>query len=91
MYGQRGVKVLNCHDGPRPTLRLCMHGMYIVCCTSKHAIMFITGGVVEERETEMMTVRWRQMAFHSKIPAEEQQSVPPCGHCFAVLIIDNLS
>ena len=30
--------------------------------TSKHELLFVRGGVVDERETEMMQVRWR--IFH---------------------------
>lgn len=72
---------------------LTLAGTTPIFATSKHAIMYITGGggVVEERETEMMAVRWKQLIFHSQIPAEEQQSVPACGHCFSNLFIHNKS
>ena len=70
---------------------LTLAGSTPVFATSKHGIIYIAGGVVEERETEMMSVRWRQFTFHSQIPAAEQMSVPPCGHCFSRLVLDNLS
>ena len=68
---------------------LTLDGITPVFATSKHAIMFIKGGVVEERETEMMSVRWNEFRFHSQIPATQQQCVPPCGHCFSHFIIGN--
>ena len=52
---------------------------------SKHPIMCIKGGLVDERETEMMSVRWNQFTFTSQIAASEEECVPPCGHCFSVL------
>lgn len=70
---------------------LTLAGSTPIFATSKHAIIFITGGVVEERETEMMSVRWKQFIFQNQIPADEQECVPPCGHCFSALIIDNLA
>ena len=36
---------------------------------SKHPIMCIKGGLVDERETEMMSVRWNQFTFTSQITA----------------------
>ena len=68
---------------------LTLDGITPVFATSKHAIMFVKGGAVDERETEMMAVRWKEFSFRSQIPATEQQHVPPCGHCFAKFIIDN--
>ena len=37
-------------------------------CTSKHELIFIK----DEKETEMMRVRWRISSFFSQIPEKEQ-------------------
>ena len=39
-----------------------------------------------ERETEMMSVRWRVFEFSRKIPQEEQKDLPPCPRCFSELV-----
>ena len=46
----------------------------------------VRGGVIEERETEMMAVRWNHIKLHSQIPAAQQRSLQPCGRCFAALV-----
>ena len=30
-----------------------------IFCTSKHQLIFVKGGQVDEKETEMMAVRWK--------------------------------
>ena len=58
-----------------------------IFCTGKHELVFIKGGCIDERETEMMRVRWRIFNFFSQIPHCEQRNVPPCPRCFAKLIL----
>ena len=58
-----------------------------IFATGKHEIVFIRNGMLDERETEMMSVRWRVFSFSSQIPREEQRSTPACGRCFAELIL----
>ena len=41
----------------------------------------------DERETEMMSVRWKVVEFHHQIAQSEQKYVPPCERCFAELIL----
>ena len=42
-------------------------------CTSKHELIFIKGDeCIDEKETEMMRVRWRISSFFSQIPEKEQ-------------------
>ncbi|KAJ8034124.1 hypothetical protein HOLleu_20838 [Holothuria leucospilota] len=65
-------------------------GMTPIFATSKEALLFIKGGAIEERETEMMSVRLDEFTFRSQIPATEQECVSPCGHCFSFFIIENL-
>ena len=59
-----------------------------VFATSKSPIVFIKGSSIDERETEMMDVRWRKFHFFYQIPISSQKTVTPCGTCFAHLILD---
>ena len=59
-----------------------------VFATSKSSIVFIRGSIVDERETEMMDVRWRKFNFFHQIPISTQKTVTPCGCCFAKLLLD---
>ena len=50
----------------------------------KHAVIYIENGVIDERETEIMSVRWRVSNFNYQIPAEGQRDISPCPEmlCF---------
>ena len=41
---------------------------------------------VDERETEMMSVRWKVFDVNYQISENEQKDVPTCGKCFAKLV-----
>lgn len=58
-----------------------------IFATGKHPIMYVKGGAVDERETEMMAVRWKVFHFNSQISQEKQKEIPPCCKCFARLIL----
>ena len=58
-----------------------------IFCTTKEPFTFVRAGVVDLVETQMMAVRWRTFHFFHQIPAEHQVETPPCGHCFARLIM----
>lgn len=58
-----------------------------IFCTGKHEIIFIKAGCTDEKENEMMRVRWRIFNFYSQIPESEQRTVPPCPRCFAKFIL----
>jgi hypothetical protein len=45
------------------------------------------GGEVDQRESEMMAVRWRTFVFQSQISQEEQRVIPPCPRCFASFVL----
>ena len=34
-----------------------------IFCTGKHELIFIKAGCIDEKETEMMRVRWRKFSF----------------------------
>lgn len=57
-----------------------------IFCTTKHDLVYVKGGVIDERETEMMAVRWYSFQFRRQIAQRDQISVPPCARCFAELI-----
>lgn len=58
-----------------------------IFCTSKVPFVYIKRGVVDDRETEMMSVRWRVFTFNYQIAQHEQVEMAPCAHCFAQLIL----
>ena len=60
-----------------------------IFCTAKQPLVYISGGAVDERETEMMSVRWKMFSFSHQIPHDKQKDVKPCGYCFAHLVLDN--
>ena len=59
-----------------------------IFCTSESEIVSLRGGVLDDRETEIMAVRWRVFGLHHQIPESEQRNIPPCGRCFAKLILE---
>ena len=59
-----------------------------IFATSKSPITFVKGSIIDDRETEMMNVRWRMFTFRHQIDLQDQKSVQPCGHCFAKLLLD---
>ena len=59
-----------------------------IFCTSKNPLVFIRNGVIDERETEMMRVRWKLIQFNHQIPPNSQKDIASCPRCFASLILD---
>ncbi len=57
--------------------------------TRKRQLVYVKGGVVDEREREMMAIRWKIFNFNRQIPQEEQKEVAPCAACFARLILED--
>lgn len=58
-----------------------------IFCTSKNALVFIKNGMIDERETEMMRVRWTVIQLNHQIPRENQRDVPSCPRCFANIVL----
>ena len=58
-----------------------------IFATGKNPIVFVKNGALDEKETEMMNVRWKIFRFHAQIPQEKQKQLLPCGKCFATLIL----
>lgn len=59
-----------------------------IFCTGKQPIIYIKSGVIDERETEMMAVRWKIFHFNVRIEERNQKEIPKCPKCFASLILN---
>ena len=59
-----------------------------IFCTSKHHLIFVKGGQVDEKEKEMMAVRWKAIKFNQQIPPDQQKEITASGHCFAELMLN---
>ena len=59
-----------------------------VFATSKRALVYIKAGDIDEVETDMMAVRWRQFTLHqfTLFPLASNN----CGPCFAKFVLDNM-
>ena len=57
-----------------------------IFCTTKRPLLFIKNGMVDDRESEMMAVRWKIFELRVQIPETSQRAIPPCPSCFAKLI-----
>ena len=53
----------------------------------KGPIVFSRSGIVDERETDMMAVRWNVFTFPAQIAPSEQKDLSPCGRRFAELVL----
>lgn len=58
-----------------------------VFCTTKQPFTYVRGGVVDLVEGEMMASRWKTFAFTHQISVQDQVETPPCGRCFAELML----
>jgi len=58
-----------------------------VFCTSKRPLIYIKNSVMDERETDMMNVRWKMFEFKQPIPEDRQRRLQPCSTYFAKLIL----
>ena len=59
--------------------------------TGNNPIVFVKNGAIDEKETEMMMVRWKIFRFHAQISQEKQREIYPCGKCFATLVLGDTS
>ena len=56
--------------------------------TSKEPIQFSKFNVIDQKETDMMSSRWRTFNFTYQIPAKEMISMEPCPACFCNLVLE---
>ena len=67
---------------------VCISSDIPIFATSKSMIKFRgTFNTTDEREDEMMKVRWRLFYFNHVFPEKDQKKVPPCAKCFSTLIL----
>ena len=56
--------------------------------TGKERIRFVAKYMAhDERETEMMNVRWNYFSFHDQIAERDQRVVAPCNKYFCTLVL----
>ena len=66
---------------------VCINTDIPIFATSKAKIEFVgKHNARDDRETEMMDVRWKIFEFHHRIPQEDQKNIIPCPRCFAELV-----
>ena len=58
-----------------------------IFATSRAPISYIKGSMTNDRETEMMAVRWRTFKVRHHFDITCQRPVPSCGYCFATLVV----
>lgn len=59
----------------------------LIFATSSDEIKLIKNGIIVERETEMMAVRWKVFKFFNTISETDQIEINPCPYCFAKLVL----
>ncbi len=65
---------------------ICLEKDTPIFCTSKAPIVYVKNSVVDDRETEMMQVRWHHFQFRYQLRMQDCKEVPSCANCFASLI-----
>jgi hypothetical protein len=59
-----------------------------IFATSKGPIVFVgKGGCFDEKETEMMSARWKLFSFFYQIPESSLKEIPCCKRCFSELVM----
>lgn len=67
---------------------ICLNTDIPVFATGKSQIKFIGRfNAEDERETEMMSVRWKYFELSHQIPQTEQKSLESCPSCFSKLVL----
>ena len=67
---------------------VCVDNDIPIFATSSRPIVFYgRNGRIDERETEMMSVRWKVFELNHAIPEKEQKEIEPCPRCFAELVL----
>ena len=67
---------------------VCISSDIPIFATGKAPIQFVGKyNVLDARESEMMTVRWKHFNFHHQITEQNQKHVPVCCRCFAGLTL----
>ncbi|KAK2547388.1 hypothetical protein P5673_032707 [Acropora cervicornis] len=59
-----------------------------IFCTGKQPLIYVKNGVIDQREIEMMSVRWKIFQFNLQIEQNDQKEIPQCARCFASLVLN---
>ncbi len=54
--------------------------------TTKRPLIYIENDVVDDRESQMMAVRWNTIYFNYQIPQHQQRNVAGSARCFTDLL-----
>ena len=57
--------------------------------TTKRPLTYIKNGVVDDRECQMMAVRWNTIYFNYKFPQHQQMNAATRARCFTGLLSAN--
>ena len=60
-----------------------------IFATGKRTMVYIKNGSIDEKETEMLSVRWKVFYFNNQFNEGEQRDIPVCGKCFAAFILNS--
>ena len=67
---------------------VCINTDIPIFATSKSKVEYVGKfNSRDERETEMMDIRWKVFEFTKRIPEETQRQLTPCARCFAELAL----
>ena len=58
-----------------------------IFCTGKQPFIYIKNGVINQRETEKMSVRWKIFHVNVQIEQNVQKEIPKCPKCFASVVL----
>ena len=58
-----------------------------IFCTGKQPFVYIKNGVIDQWETDMMSVRWKIFHFNVQIQQDVQKEIPKCSKCFATFVL----
>ena len=59
-----------------------------IFATGKAPIEYIGKyNVRDDKESDMMSTRWKVFSFFKQIPIKEAKNIPLCPHCFSVLVM----
>ena len=58
-----------------------------IFCTGKQPFVYIKNCVIDQREMDMMSVRWKIFYFNVQIQQDVQKEIPKCSKCFATFVL----
>ena len=80
------MKFICQHPRPITDAIFPLKGILLSSVPLKKNFSFVLAGKLDERETEMISFRWRVLSFSSQISEAEQLQVPHCPCSFGELV-----